>query len=205
MLIAAGLAAASLVTSPLSATTLPPPAMIVNVAAAADVQPSLVARLLDEASSLWRPAGLTFVWQRKPNALPGTLTVSIGAERGSRAADDLPLGWIRFDDVDTPVPEIYLSTANARELLERWTGSSGAVDRMPRQQQEVLLGRAMGRALAHELGHYLLASKSHTARGLMRARREAPEFFAESRKVFALDPEQHAQVVARMAGRIVGR
>ena len=33
---------------------------------------------------------------------------------------------------------------------------------MPLAQREMLLARAMGRALAHELGHYLLASKIHT-------------------------------------------
>ena len=33
---------------------------------------------------------------------------------------------------------------------------------MPIFEREMLMARAMGRALAHELGHYFLASKEHT-------------------------------------------
>ncbi len=35
--------------------------------------------------------------------------------------------------------------------------------------QETLLGRALGRSVAHEVGHFLLASPHHTEGGLMRA------------------------------------
>ena len=48
-------------------------------------------------------------------------------------------------------------------------GVVGIVEQMPQSQRETLLARAMGRALAHELGHYLLASKVHTEHGLMKA------------------------------------
>ena len=67
-----------------------------------------------------------------------------------------------FDDVTAPEQEIYLSHANARQMMEEARGVVGIVDQMPIVQREMLLARAMGRALAHELGHYLLASKVHT-------------------------------------------
>ena len=47
----------------------------------------------------------------------------------------------------------------------------------------MLLARAMGRALAHEMGHYLLASKEHTKNGLMQAHRTATEFFGPDNAV----------------------
>ena len=58
----------------------------------------------------------------------------------------------------------------------------------------------MGRALAHELGHYLLASKVHTERGLLKASRTAAELFGTTRGGFQLDPSQRRQIAARMRG-----
>jgi hypothetical protein len=40
---------------------------------------------------------------------------------------------------------------------------------LPHILSDLLLSRALGRALAHEIGHYLLGTSRHTARGLMRA------------------------------------
>ena len=62
----------------------------------------------------------------------------------------------------------------------------------------VLIGRAMGRALAHELGHYLLASKTHTAGGLMQGRRRAYDFFAPEAVHFEINMTQRSQIVARL-------
>lgn len=55
---------------------------------------------------------------------------------------------------------------------------------------ETLIGRARGRALAHEVGHYLLRSKLHTLRGLMRAVLSGDEFLALIRDGFELTPDQ---------------
>ena len=62
------------------------------------------------------------------------------------------------------------------------------------------LARAMGRALAHELGHYLLASKAHTQRGLMKPVMTAVELFMPDASVFRIDPAQRRAVAARLRG-----
>lgn len=59
-----------------------------------------------------------------------------------------------------------MSYANARQFLEVSALVVGPTAQMPGRQREILLSRAMGRALAHEMGHYLLASKVHTMSGL---------------------------------------
>ena len=61
----------------------------------------------------------------------------------------------------------------------------------------------MGRALAHELGHYLLASKAHTQRGLMQTQRSASELFSPARIRFEIDAVQRQTVVSRLAGTTV--
>ena len=191
--------------------SLPP--MIVNVATAANVPSSLVARMLEEADAIWRGAGFTFVWRHAAREVvpyartseagpyvPARLRVVVGNEPGVSFDGKLPLGWILFDDVTTPEQEIHVSYGNARQFMTGARGIVGIVEEMPTTQREWLLGRAMGRALAHELGHYLLASKAHTAKGLMRASRTASEFFALERGAFAIDPAQRRAIVARLTG-----
>ncbi len=195
--------------SPPSAASIPP--MIVNVMAGADISPALVAAVLSEAEAIWRPSGISFNWRRAPGVarLPGggpapyltnTLLLTIGNRRGTVRDGRLPLGWIVFDAVTVPEQEIYVSHANARAMLEGARGVVGLVDQMPTMQRETLLARAMGRALAHELGHYLLASKAHSERGLMKAALTAVELFRPDSATLRLDASQRRAVVARLRG-----
>jgi hypothetical protein len=188
--------------------------MIVNVTAGDDVSPSLAARLLAEAQEIWRPAGVTFCWRRVAPATllpyarasesvpyaPDTLRVHIGNSRGAGNGPQLPLGWIMFDEQAGPAHEIYLSHANALAMLSEAQGVVGIVANMPISQHEMLIGRAMGRALAHELGHYLLASKVHTRTGLMRAVLTAVELFMPDTGRLRIEPAQRRAVAARLRG-----
>jgi hypothetical protein len=186
------------------------PEMVVAVSAAPEVSASVVTRLLEETDAIWRAAGLRFVWQRTPRVAaslavnpPGpyqssTLRVIIGESRGVARVHRTPLGWIVFDDEREPQQEIYLSHANAVTLMERARNVVGIVQQMPIAQREILLARAMGRALAHELGHYLLASKVHTPRGLLQASRTASELFSTDRRSFVIDGAQRQLIAARM-------
>jgi hypothetical protein len=195
----------------LPAAALPP--MIVNVTTADDLSPSLVALTLAEADAVWRPSGVTFVWRRAaarvvPYAraseagpyVPNTLRLTIGGQRTVVRGGRMPLGWIVFDDVAAPQQEIYLSHANAVWLMEEARAVVGIAAQLPIAQREMLLSRAMGRALAHELGHYLLASKLHTDRGLMKAALTAVELFNADTRALRIDPEQRNAVAARLRG-----
>jgi hypothetical protein len=132
--------------------------------------------------------------------VPDTLRVTIGDNRGNARDLRLPLGWIMFDEVASPQQEIYLSHANAVALMDEARAVVGQVAQMPLAERETLLARAMGRALAHELGHYLLASKQHTQRGLMKAVLTAVELFMPDERPFRIDPVQRRAVVARLRG-----
>ena len=189
------------------------PSMIVNVTTADDVSPQLAARVLAEADAIGRPSGVTFVWRRAaarvvPYAqvsetgpyLPNTLRLTIGGNRGTGRPGGMPLGWIVFDDVALPEQEIFLSHANALAMIDDARGVVGIVSQMPIAQRDTLLGRAMGRALAHELGHYLLASKVHTGRGLMKAVLTAVELFMPDASGFRVEPAQRGAIAARLRG-----
>jgi hypothetical protein len=93
-----------------------------------------------------------------------------------------------------------LSYKNAKTLMTASRVVIGDFDQMPLVRREVLLARAMGRALAHELAHYLLASKVHTKRGLLKASRTAGELFAAERNGFRIDVWQRQAIAARLTG-----
>ncbi len=196
--------------APAATDTIPP--MTVTVTTAADLSPTLVKSLLAEADTIWRPSGITLLWQAASRLartaeqrqtgpfVPNSLHVVIGENRGIGKSGRLPLGWIVFDDVTEPQQEIYLSYANAMQMMEEARGVVGIIDQMPIMQRETLLARAMGRALAHELGHYLLASKVHTERGLMKATMTAAELFMPDSGAFRIEPAQRRIVAARLRG-----
>jgi hypothetical protein len=192
------------------ATSVPP--MVITLAIAPGVSASLVTRVLAETDAIWRAGGFSFVWQRavpltaasrldQPEPYrPSTLRVVIGEDRGIARDHRTPLGWIVFDGEHEPQREIYLSHANAKGLMEGARGVIGLIDQMPPVQREILLARAMGRALAHELGHFLLASKVHTPRGLLKAGRTAAELFSNARSGFTIDASQRQQIATRLRG-----
>lgn len=179
------------------------PPLVVNVAAASSVSPALVSALLAETNTIWQSTGITFLWRFDRIAAPmpygrSTLRVWIGNEtHGASSEPHVPLGWIMFATPTSPAREIYVSYANAAALLASSPGVVGAVDAMPRLQRETLLARAMGRALAHELGHYLSASKAHSKTGLMMAVHSAAELFSPQRGRFTIAPAERQQMVAR--------
>jgi hypothetical protein len=195
-----------------SSTAAMPP-LLVNVSiASADVSPALVTLALAETDAIWRTSGVRFVWRRIARAaasanagpyLPNMMHVIVGNDRGIGRAGRLPLGWIVFDDVNAPQQEIYLSHANAVEMMGGARVVVGVVEQMPLAQRELLLARAMGRALAHEMGHYLLASKVHTDHGLMKAVLTATELFSTDTVALRIDAAQRQTVAARLAGQAV--
>src|SRR4051794_21740675 len=115
----------------LAAAPTPMPPMVVHVATAADITPTLVAAVLAEADAIWRSTGIAFLWQRdSPEHVPSRaraaaeppyrlsmLRLVIGHDTHVRDGTHIPLGWIVFDDPSTPEREIYVSYDNASTLL----------------------------------------------------------------------------------------
>ena len=71
------------------------------------------------------------------------------------------IGWIRFMD-GRPLRWIHLSVERAREMLSGAPGTDRARARFAVTRHPPT---ALGRALAHEIGHYLLRSLSYSGRG----------------------------------------
>src|SRR5262249_23546908 len=152
----------------------------------------LVKNVIEETQEVFRSAGVRFIWRRGAMSL-GTMHVLISGETGPSRAAGTPIGWLTFER-DEPVREIHLSYVNALQFMESSREVVGNVGQKTPHERDMLLGRLLGRALAHELGHYLLATKTHTSRGLLKGSRTAAEFFSPDRSPFALDTVERRQV-----------
>jgi len=196
MLIAASAVAAGFLASSAAVAVNPsPPPIVVRVTAAPNVPSSVVAQMLEEVDAIYRNAGIVFAWRGDGDAF-ATLRVVIGNGRGAAHDGETPLGWIIFED-SQPTENIHVSYTNAERFMDESVKVSGSVVGMTRFEHDMILGRIAGRALAHELGHYLLATKAHTRTGLMKASRSAHELVAIGRTYFQIDPAQRAQMLAR--------
>jgi hypothetical protein len=88
--------------------------------------------------------------------------------------DDIPppppgtaLGWIDFENGE-PTRHITVSLPQVRRLLRHATWMDRRIAEAPQLWTE-FLARGVGRAAAHEIGHYVLRSAAHQATGLMRS------------------------------------
>jgi hypothetical protein len=79
------------------------------------------------------------------------------------------LGWIEFVNGE-PRSTITVSVSAIARLARdgRWRGKP--IGAWPPIMARVFLRRALARAVAHEVGHYLLRSRTHAPAGLMRAK-----------------------------------
>jgi hypothetical protein len=116
------------------------------------------------------------------------LHVSI-AQRPASRINDQSLGSIVFLD-GVPQPRISLYVATAADLISSAAG--GDTSRWPVAYRDGLLTRVLGRALAHEIGHYVLNTREHSASGLMRAVQPIAELmeFRDERLVLSPDDRE---------------
>ena len=127
--------------------------------------------LTDEVDRIWLPYGLTLCWTQRSNPCAGwgvRLTVAV--------ADDLPtspslrpvVGRIQFY-ANGPSTDIALSVKAARGLVAQVDLGDRRLDQWPTNTWSERVPRVLGRALAHEIGHYVLQSRDHARTGLMAA------------------------------------
>src|SRR5206468_6933082 len=143
------------------------PTISISVHASPDVSPRLVKWTFEEADAIWRDAGVRIRWtlENENELVPAApdrgdrLRVVIDHNRGMDLGADVALGWVVFEG-DQPRPEIHLSYSNALAGLERIAPRT-MMQLLSQMRSDELVALALGRALAHELGHYLLELKEH--------------------------------------------
>jgi|RhiMetStandDraft_4_1073278.scaffolds.fasta_scaffold111367_1 hypothetical protein len=110
------------------------------------------------------------------------------------------LGAITFADDGTPFSLITVYFDLLLQSLGFARIGDAGEDRWPSELRQRVIGRAFGRVIAHELGHYLLASRRHSGDGLMRAVQSYRDLFSEADAGFVLsraDARRFVESVAR--------
>ena len=151
-----------------------------------------------ETASVWKPAGVELAWDIDDPTHHSTvmpeLYVIVTDRCAHESAEHTSLASITFVH-GVPQHRIVVCYGHIAQLLSQ-SRLDWAVT--PRALQNELPARVLGRAVAHEIGHYLLGP-SHSGHGLMRAVHSLDELCAESPRNFALSD------VERSAARAVLR
>ncbi len=157
-------------------------ALIADAALPARAQGALV----EEVGRLWGHEGLDITWRAVDAPRTSSETVlPVFVRRGS-SSDDLKNPHAVAELVrpahGQPVAVVFVD--RARRMVEA-TRPGGIPFWLARD--DYVLGIVLGRAIAHEIGHYVLDTSTHAATGLMRPAFDPREFTDLREGIFALD------------------
>jgi hypothetical protein len=133
-----------------------------------DVSLPVVAK---EVRAIWKPlVDVVFTTDRGSCVSCGDrLALHITDAPPAEGPDPEAIGWIRFVD-GRPQPTVSIAAAPVRRVLADGVWMGRPLKTLPRGAQSRFLSIAVGRAVAHEIGHYVFRSPAHHPQGLMRAR-----------------------------------
>jgi len=165
--------------------------------------PLEVLTAVGEAADLWSPYGV--VIESADAATPMTeetmhVTIAIGTgirdqphqgDRRESAVRDRQLGEILGEVTvggGMPARAITVFLDDLLRLVERTRLAGTSAWQWPRLMRERIVGRALGRVIAHEIGHIVLDSGGqHTPTGLMRPTHHAADLIERGREAFVLE------------------
>lgn len=181
--------------------------LLVRVDAGPAIKPSVIAGIAAEVRSVWKPYGVDVTFVSTASPLTGEpseeirLVITDHVLPVSRRRSEVAgIGWIEFVGPEQPSPAITVSTTAALKLSEQaiWAGTS--LDLLPARVRDQFLVHALGRAAAHEIGHYLLRSTVHARDGLMRPQFSTQEIMDDHPTRFRLEPAQVDMLNRRQPG-----
>jgi hypothetical protein len=156
--------------------------------------PASMASVMEaEASAIWAALDVTLVWETCVSVCDGLLIVVTDDAVAIPTPAGAGLGEIFFVD-GRPGSRLRVSAAAALDAIEEAARRGLAFTNAPNVTRTDAAARLLGRAAAHELGHYLLASRAHAARGLMRPVFNAEEGMARRPNQYDLDRRQREQL-----------
>jgi hypothetical protein len=151
--------------------------------------------LINESEAIWRAANVQLRWLKSETATERDRPLRILVTRRAVTATGAhrwPVGeLLRFEDRTA----IAMASITGALRIVQGRPELPLVD-LPAMRQYTL-GIVLGRAVAHEIGHYLLQTNDHTEYGLMRASIDAREFADLRTGGFWLDRESQAYLAAR--------
>jgi hypothetical protein len=157
--------------------------------------------LIGEAERIWAHERVDVEWPAPAG----------GAERPDAPLRVLVIARPKATVIDTrrwPVAELIRHAEDRALAIASIDGARRVVDEATRYSvlaspgmEEHRLGLVLGRAVAHEIGHFLLATGTHAQHGLMRASVGALDFASVDRDTFRLDDGASRWIRERLTER----
>lgn len=129
-------------------------------------------QMVRETQQIWSSLDVRIAWNDSPHgggAGADSALIVFLEERGSPPAQQLPvlasLGQ-PLEPCGSALAHVWIR--NIREFIGTVVVGGKKMDNLPNALADLILGRALGRALAHEIGHYLLGTGQHASHGLLR-------------------------------------
>lgn len=136
------------------------------------LSPAQVAVAVDQIRQIWSAAGVMVTASRPGEARPpDQAIISVRIVRFStqpNSRGESTLAWVAVTEERMPAPAVFVSLPTMTAVLSHAEFAGYAVKRLTSVLRAELAGRAIGRAVAHELGHFLLQRAGHRGEGLMR-------------------------------------
>jgi hypothetical protein len=163
--------------------------------------PLMVLVAVGEAAAIWSPYGV--VIESADAVAPASgeqihVAVAFGPVAGEQTSPGKlrppavrdrqrgeALGAVTFA-AGTPVRAITVFMDDLLRLVERTRLAGTSEWQWPRAMRERIVGRALGRVLAHEIGHIVLQSSQHARSGLMRSSHRPLDLIEQGRQPFVL-------------------
>jgi hypothetical protein len=155
----------------------------------------LEATAVKEATLIWAQYGVDLLATSPDTPCrDGAITLAVVlADHPESPVPDSALGSIVFVE-GGPGSQILMYPNAIVALVSTATVLERSEPEWPTMLRNVVLGRVLGRALAHEIGHFLLRSRDHSTIGLMRARQSIADLVAPERNRFTLSQEEGARL-----------
>lgn len=176
----------------------------------------LVRSMQDEAATIWKRYGVKLQWPStaEPGQCPRAegsfdVTVEYGLSEAT-ASPEMVLGTtqVMLSAIDrAPIQLHYGATEHVLGYLK----GSGLVPLVGHTEiRPADLGRALGRVLAHEIGHVVLGAPNHQRNGLMRSSFAASDLVRHQRWAYTLSRGElerlrHREEILRRDARAVAR
>ena len=191
----------------LAAGSAPQLSLNLNLAISQELSATSTGALVAEVNAIWWHSNLSLIWRTVDvsdplPAMPESenwLRVLVLARQTPGAGDTSTFTVGELVRYEGAKPLAIASVTAARRVV----GESVRVQALegPRDYDR-RLGVVLGRAIAHEIGHYLLGP-AHASHGLMRANIDALEFADVASRAFLLDQPARAYLSQRAAAASV--
>lgn len=157
--------------------------------------------IVAEVEALWKPYGVRFRWEGPALDAQFLTTADLvvavdDSSPGSEQSDRTPIAHVRFH-AGQPRNFIRASVPAAMRVVDfekQRRGLDGLSIRLGGYVHRVL-----GRAIAHEIGHVLLGTSTHSPTGLMQATHSGRALMTPDGDRFALTASDQQQLRARLA------